>query len=134
MGLDNVRENILKNAESKMKSLQLERALEIEARTLIKMGDDFCRATNYSIGFYQYFRALKKLSLLFLKKKLGNVEGMSEDDALSLVAEKKFFGFDIKDYEKMKKLNEKIINRKEVLSKNSLWMKKIIKEAIKKIS
>jgi len=133
MGLDNIRENILRSAESKIKNMQIEKSLDFEARALIKMGNEFCKATNYSLGFFQYFRALKKMSLLFLKKKLGDIEGMSENEAISLVAEKKFLGFDNNDFKKMKKLFNNIINRKEVKTKDVKWIKNIIKGAVKKI-
>lgn len=132
MGLENIRKDILEKTEKRIGEASKKEELSKVAKNSLKMADSFYERKNYTSAYFMYFKALKEYSLLYLNKKMGNID-LSEQDALEFIGKKEMFGLNQKAINELVSLYESIIARRELNKENCDKIIKIVNKIKKEV-
>lgn len=132
MGLENVRKDILEKTEKRMEEASKKEELSKVAKNSLKMAEAFYERKNYTSAYFMYFKALKEYSLLYLNKKMGNID-LLEQDALEFIGKKEMFGINQKAVDELVKLHELIVARKELSKENCDKIIRIVNKIKKEV-
>jgi len=127
MALEDVRKKIVKDAEDRHKEIENKKTAENEAKKFIKMAEDYYKNKNFSMCFYTYVKALKALAMVYVAKKIGNVE-LDEQSALAFLAKKEKYGLNLEKLEDILMINNLILMRKEAERTECTKIRKIIEK------
>lgn len=127
MSLEQIRKKIVKEAEDRHKEIESNKATEDESKKFMKMAEDYFKNKNYSMCFYSYVKALKYLALVYVSKKIGNVE-LDEQSALTFLAKKEKYGLTLEKLEDILMINNLILMRKEAERAECIKLRKIIEK------
>lgn len=114
MGIDTVRGNIIKQAKKRQEDVTEVTNLKEESKRLVELAVNFVKDENYSSAFFIYYRALKIRAMLYMREKMGELGGLSEDDALTFSAQKGLLGLNVSSLESIKETVEKVLKREKI--------------------
>ena len=116
MGIERVRKQIIKGAEKKSQELGAEMELDKVIASSFKMAEGFFKRGNFTGAFFMYFKCLKSIALLSIRKKIGD-SSISDDEAINIVIEKGLLPLKKSQFDTFLERFKKVLSRKK-LEKN----------------
>lgn len=133
MGIEDLGKQTFKKAEERKGEVIEEQDISKNMKDGVKRAKGFFKAKNYSASFFEYYKALKLISLFYLKKSHGKIADISEDEALTFIAKRGEFGLDEKKLGELRsKQIQIVVSRQEGERKDCIEIGKIVQNAIKK--